>query len=43
MKYELIAESSRMLRAGLSVVHLVTVTGIETGGGNEINKEIDDQ
>ena len=36
MKYELIAETSRMLRAGLSV-HLVTVTGNEMAGGNEIN------
>ena len=37
VKYELIAETSRMLRASLSVIRLVTVTGIETGGGNEIN------
>ena len=38
VKYELIAETSKMLRAGLSVVRLVTVTGNETAGGNEINE-----
>ena len=37
VKDELITETSIMLRVGLSVVHLVTVTGTKTGYGNEIN------